>query len=148
MHDGIKQCTKCEKFLPHTRFGIKSWTNKDGSKTTSRKSHCRDCVNKSNLERYHNNDKTKEAHRRAAHKHRIKSYGISYEDYNSMLEKQNYSCLICRSKPETLHVDHCHKTGKVRGLLCSTCNTALGHAKDDIEILKKMIEYLEVHNEE
>lgn len=59
---------------------------------------------------------------------------------------QNGSCAICGKKEtesKKLVVDHNHKTGKVRGLLCHSCNTALGLVKEDIEILKKMIKYIE-----
>lgn len=74
-------------------------------------------------------------------------YGIILEDYNEMFVNQNGCCKICgRHQSEfkkTLCVDHCHTTGKVRGLLCSNCNIVLGQAKDDIEILKSAIKYLE-----
>lgn len=74
-------------------------------------------------------------------------YGITLEDYNEMFVNQNGCCKICgRHQSEfkkTLCVDHCHTTGKVRGLLCSNCNIVLGQAKDDIEILKSAIKYLE-----
>ena len=57
-------------------------------------------------------------------------YGITLDDLNVMREAQNYSCSICRKTEEelgyVLHVDHCHNTGQVRGLLCVGCNTVLG----------------------
>jgi len=74
------------------------------------------------------------------------NYGISLEDYNSMLKEQEYKCMICNihendlSKP--LSVDHCHTTGIVRGLLCTNCNTSLGGFMDNIEYLEAGIEYL------
>jgi hypothetical protein len=81
-----------------------------------------------------------------------KKYNISLEDYNNTLVSQNNCCLICKL-PETsisnknnkvisLSVDHCHTTGKVRGLLCSNCNKGLGCFKDNISFLKEAIEYL------
>lgn len=60
-------------------------------------------------------------------------YGLTLTEYNSMQEKQNYSCAICgllldsRTKISTPHVDHCHTTGMVRGILCAKCNTSLGY---------------------
>jgi hypothetical protein len=73
-------------------------------------------------------------------------YGITLEDYNIMLFEQDGCCAICgihhTEIKKSLHVDHCHTTGKVRGLLCYSCNTILGHAQDDINILKKTIKYL------
>jgi hypothetical protein len=61
-----------------------------------------------------------------------------------MKKSQENKCWICESKT-SLVVDHDHSTGKVRGLLCSLCNTSLGGFKDNIESLKKAIEYLETH---
>ena len=140
----MKQCTKCKKYLSTNSFGVKSWINKDGSKTTAQKSRCRTCTNKDNLERYHKNPKTKEAYKTASYRYRIKSYGLTEHEYLKMLTDQNYSCAICHTKPEkTLVIDHCHSSGRIRGLLCDHCNKALGYAKDDINILSKMIKYLE-----
>lgn len=80
-----------------------------------------------------------------------RSYGIGIEQYDAMLSIQNEACAICR-KPEhvfdkngklrKLAVDHCHTTGLVRGLLCTNCNKALGHFKDDVNLLNSAIKYL------
>lgn len=75
-------------------------------------------------------------------------YGISLKDYESMLVVQEGRCAICRATAEEspkgmLFVDHCHKTGKVRGLLCSLCNFVLGNARDNVEILRSAANYLE-----
>jgi hypothetical protein len=80
----------------------------------------------------------------------IKTYGITLEQYNQMLIEQNGVCAICGQKETrkskynkyTLSVDHNHKTGKVRGLLCHGCNNCLGTLKDDIKIFQSAIEYL------
>ena len=75
-----------------------------------------------------------------------KSYGLEEKDYDEMLIAQNGGCRICgvakNGNGRSLHVDHDHETGVVRGILCHDCNTALGLAGDSIEILSKMIEYL------
>jgi hypothetical protein len=75
-------------------------------------------------------------------------YGIDENTYNDMLAKQNYCCAICKS-PNTkdksmskLVIDHCHKTNKVRGLLCSACNKAIGLFEDSVNSLEKAIKYL------
>lgn len=72
------------------------------------------------------------------------SYGISLDDYNTMLESQLGRCAICGDFPGTkmLSVDHDHATGKVRGLLCNGCNTRLGQMKDSIAILELAQNYL------
>jgi hypothetical protein len=76
---------------------------------------------------------------------RIRRYGIDVEDYERMLEEQNGACFICGKQPENnraLDIDHNHSTGKVRGLLCSNHNRALGLMGDDVVLLLKSIEYL------
>jgi hypothetical protein len=74
-------------------------------------------------------------------------FGITLEDYNKMLEDQRGLCLICEESlsynGHKLSVDHCHTTGKIRGLLCKACNFGLGHFKDNSELLVKAIKYLE-----
>jgi hypothetical protein len=76
-------------------------------------------------------------------------YGLSIEEYNSMLESQNHKCMICKTPTENLKrklaVDHCHTTNSVRGLLCGTCNTGLGQLKDSPELLRKAAEYIEFY---
>lgn len=73
-----------------------------------------------------------------------KKYKLSESDYNDLLEKQGFGCKIC-GKPwtfEVLVVDHDHKSGKVRGILCTKCNSVLGFADDNQTILLKAIQYL------
>jgi hypothetical protein len=83
----------------------------------------------------------------------VKTFGITLADYEAMMVAQAGVCAIC-SQPETridnrtkqpsrLAVDHCHSTGKVRGLLCSACNKGIGHLKDDPALLRKAADYLE-----
>jgi Recombination endonuclease VII len=70
-------------------------------------------------------------------------YGISLEDYARLLAEQGGVCAICLRQPaERLCVDHCHATGKVRGLLCRTCNTGLGCYRDDPSLLTTAAAYL------
>ena len=80
-------------------------------------------------------------------------YGISIEQYNQMLERQNGKCQICfcvfdlRGSQRTMpHIDHDHSTGKVRGLLCHGCNSAIGYAREDIDLLVNCIKYLRKHH--
>jgi hypothetical protein len=83
---------------------------------------------------------------------RLKRYGLTLETYTALYEQQGCACAICKQplklrntqEDRTLntHVDHCHTTGKVRGLLCSGCNLGLGHFKDDHERLTSAIAYL------
>jgi hypothetical protein len=75
---------------------------------------------------------------------KLKAYGLSMEVFAAMTEAQGFRCAICRADPDgqNLHVDHDHETGAVRGLLCGSCNRALGLFQDDHTILQAAIEYL------
>jgi predicted HicB family RNase H-like nuclease len=102
--------------------------------------------NKDVIKRYNKkyNDLNKDEFRNY---HLIKNYNITLEEYNELFIKQNGCCAICgRHQSElkqTLHVDHDHNTGLIRGLLCTKCNIGLGYVNDDINILLKMISYLQ-----
>lgn len=73
-------------------------------------------------------------------------YGITLEHYTKMVTAQNGRCSICKaSNGETLHVDHCHSTKQIRGLLCNNCNNGLGRFNDNIAYLKQAILYLQNH---
>ncbi len=70
-------------------------------------------------------------------------YGLSPQDYDAMLAEQGGVCAICKTRPDKpLFVDHCHATGKVRGLLCHPCNAALGFMRDDPRLTAAATEYL------
>ena len=76
-----------------------------------------------------------------------RTYGLSKADFDVMLDKQNGKCAICKKEAPTHHkkrlnVDHCHKTGAIRGLLCDACNRGIGLFKDNPELLQKAISYL------
>lgn len=76
-----------------------------------------------------------------------KLYGLSVEQYEAMYRAQNGVCAICSGvnvNGRRLAVDHCHKTGAIRGLLCSNCNFAIGLTKDNPDVLAKAISYLAV----
>jgi hypothetical protein len=79
--------------------------------------------------------------------HLQKTYGLSLEDYNKRKEEQQNCCAICKVEIfSRLFVDHCHKSGKVRKLLCSQCNSGLGMFKDNPELLVAAADYIKEHN--
>lgn len=93
--------------------------------------------------KYHHLRKTNPEYKRKRKNTELKCYfGITIEDYDRMLKEQNGSCAICETKPLKLCVDHCHATGKVRGLLCNDCNLGIGKLKDNIKTLQNAISYL------
>ena len=126
----MKTCAKCKQNLPLDKFVVDK-TRKDGFH-----SYCRICKGKQDKEWIKNNqEKFRESHRKNA-------YGITSNEYNTMLTEQEHKCIICQQQMVTPHVDHDHNTGKVRGLLCMQCNTALGKFKDDVDTLQRAIDYL------
>jgi hypothetical protein len=136
-----KKCTKCreEKELIIENFPPRKDT-KDGFR-----SECRECRKLRNREAYGPTYKKKN---QAGHRRR--KYGITTEKYNTVLDKQKGVCAICGTKekrsirgaePE-LSVDHDHKTGEIRGLLCHRCNSGLGLFQEDLRILRRAVRYL------
>lgn len=118
-----KICVKCgrvrrlEKFSPNIarRNGIASW--------------CKPCRARQQL---------------------LRTYGITYEEYDRLREQQRRRCAICESPiakrgRQRGYVDHNHQTGRVRGLLCSSCNFAIGHLRDNSALARRAAEYLESH---
>mgnify|MGYP003340524830 CR=1 FL=1 len=111
--------------------------DKNGKRTNSQ---CRECHKKNCNTRWHARDWLD---RWASRNYK---YGVTKEFLLELYQKQEGKCAICDQEPQTqrkgLHIDHCHETGKVRGLLCHGCNTALGSFKDSPNILTKAIDYL------
>lgn len=116
---------------------------------SNNKEHCKNKANKwlEDNRRKHNKSQLKWAHKNLDKRRNIRlkyDYNITLEDYNSMQKAQNNSCAICGNIDDSrLHVDHCHNTNNVRGLLCGKCNRGLGMFDDSPETLHKAIKYLE-----
>jgi len=93
-----------------------------------------------------NPEKEKKLQQKYYNLSKLRKFGISEEEYKLLKESQNHSCAICNTLEDpnkSLAIDHCHTTGKVRGLLCTACNLAIGGFKDNIDLLKSAIKYLE-----
>lgn len=167
----VKQCSRCAEIKPVSEFFKRtSLRAKDGLTP-----QCKRCATESKWisvaknkdhyaimnKDYYERNKERQARRytewranaspedrlRVALRHK---YGLSLEDYKRMMAEQNDCCYLCGThKSEcrggTLVVDHCHATMRVRRLLCHHCNCALGSAKDDPALMRKMATYLEAH---
>lgn len=105
---------------------------------------------------YKNRDKIIEKNKVNSHIRQLKyMYGLTYEKYEDILKSQKNKCAICgcnefekrwTSTKLPFAVDHCHDVGKIRGLLCDNCNVMLGHAQNNVTILKNAIKYLNKFN--
>lgn len=128
-----KQCTKCDKMKTQENYPNDK-RNKDG-----KAAQCKSCVNMQSRIYYKKNPIVK-------NERLMRQYGINLQKYNELFSKQSGSCALCKKHQSdlkiALSVDHNHETGHVRGLLCSNCNLLLGHAKDNVEVLKEAISYL------
>lgn len=154
----MKKCALCKVLLSVDSFP-KNKTTKDGLSY-----YCKECAVKKTMEsrsrekiKDPSTGKTvysrkhveyavnsKEYHRNLILK---KKYGITLSEYNNLVLEQDHKCAICKipvsNLPKTLDVDHCHITGKIRGLLCGKCNMGIGYFKDDTTLLEAAIKYLQ-----
>ncbi len=131
---GCVNCTKENSIKRFENGDVKEWVQKNREK-----------VNASNRKRY--NSLSSEEKRKRNRRQQISLYGLTVEQYDAMLMEQNYVCAICNKSEKSstrgvLFIDHDHKTGKVRGLLCDTCNRGLGYFYDNTSFLRNAIEYL------
>jgi len=134
-----KICIKCKKKKSLSEF------HKNKNRPHGRQDVCKQCKKKYDAKWRKNNYGKNCKSRRTSHLKQM--YGLSDSDYNAMFEEQDGKCKICgihqRSLKRTLNVDHNHKTGFVRGLLCAECNKGLGNFKDNVELLQIAASYLE-----
>lgn len=139
-----KYCIICNEHLPIYLFA-------GTSPSDGKRSICRGCTRnrykdiKHSPKKAHNWDLITRPRIRAAYLKRF--YNLTPQEFDAILENQHYACASCHSLfgNKSPHVDHDHKTGLVRGLLCSHCNTGLGCFKDNPELLKAAASYLERH---
>lgn len=155
-----KPCSKCGEWKPLLAYSPR----KEGKRFMSQ---CRPCrAEQRQLDRDADPEHHREIQRKSRSKHHKEflyfrarrnhlsvNFGLSIQEYEALEAAQGGVCAIC-GKPETsldkrrpgftrkLAVDHCHTTGKVRGLLCGLCNAALGQLKDSVETLQSAIAYL------
>jgi len=137
----VKTCTKCGQTKEDTEFYLEKAKRKDGSIREFRRSHCRACETKRKRDR---DSRTKEER---ANQHLLNKYGITAEFRDKLADIQG-GCGICGTKKpggrfNSWNVDHCHHTGKVRGVLCWNCNVGIGKLQHDANLLRRAIQWLE-----
>ena len=146
MFEILRRCRKCKKLKFLNKFP------KNCSCVNGRERTCRICGPQKRNKKW----RKKKGYQHTSKIRReslIKSHKISLKTYDNIIKTQNNTCKICgkaetkkshyTKQPRKLAIDHDHKTGKVRGLLCSNCNNALGFAGDDTRTLRRMIYYID-----
>jgi hypothetical protein len=119
---------------------------KDISDFYTGRSKCKDCTNTAARKKWKEDTETSDRYKkRNRERKKERQYGITQQQYNQMLVDQNNKCKICSiefKSSKFTHIDHCHDTNRVRGLLCNDCNLSLGQFMDNIEYMCNAIEYL------
>ena len=140
-------CRKCNQYLPWKMFSKKS-SKRYGKTQTElnkiRQPRCKTCAAEDTKLW-----KEAQAPERLKDLYYKRMYGLSLEEFQERWDTQNGLCLLCTRALQKSHlcgdsvvVDHCHATGKIRGLLCNECNRGLGYFKDNVMTLKNAIKYL------
>lgn len=165
----MKKCFNCKKTKPNSRF------YRDKQKKDGLSPRCTKCLRSVNIQPVYNEllkkcpackeNKSKEdfwknrgnldglqVYCKPCRKNYelAQRYGISFKEYLELLESQKHCCQICgeiNRSGKMLGVDHCHKSNRIRGLLCSNCNFGLGYFRDNLDVLQNAILYLEKNNE-
>lgn len=132
---GTRVCKVCNRRQPMERYHFA------GNVKYRRRTCKKCCEDRRQLWRQNHPDKASKRDRDRARKLK---YGIMPDDFDLLLLDQEYRCKICdtRLAGGTTHVDHDHKTGRIRGLLCFNCNVAIGHLRDDPSLLDRAAAYL------
>lgn len=148
----MKDCSRCGVTKPLEDFGL------DTRMKSGRRSWCRPCARTYQQERYYAQPEAHRAINRAKYQRNYSPerrrrdqlkhlYGLTLEAFDDLLRAQNGECAICRTTTPggrgSWHVDHCHQTNRVRGVLCAGCNVGLGHMQDDPVRLRAAAAYLE-----
>lgn len=145
--DTHKQCSWCFEIKEHSEFH-KDKNNKRGKGLTY---YCKICATQKTRAHHAKHKNSEDYNSRKRNSYFKTKYQLTLSQRDELLKKQEGKCAICStSLKETggsTHTDHCHTTGKVRGILCTNCNRGLGHFKDSITNLEAAISYLKGQND-
>ena len=139
-----KHCRTCDRTLPAEMF------HRMSSAPDGRQYKCKDCTAAWGRSRPKRPPASREQYSTYWRRHLARTYGMTPEQYDELLIGQAGRCAICRA-PVTanrrLLVDHCHRTAKIRGLLCGPCNTGIGQLRDDTETVRQAYLYLKEYDD-
>lgn len=140
-----KQCSRCKETKPASDF----YPDRSGRRKDGLHCWCRPCTLEYNRAYIKRNP---EENRERARRSRVKArYGITWQQRDQLIEEQDGKCAVCGDEfrnPKATHIDHCHDSGRVRGILCEGCNLGLGSFKDDPRRLLNAVAYLEKYKED
>ncbi len=166
--DGLRKCKGCGEVKPLTNFHknrkgsesrkykCKTCTNAEAKewarnhpenvKASQRKRRAADAERFREKERAYY-QKTKERRLELKKLERFRRYGITYDAFFELLGGQDFACSICQetfeeADPRNVHIDHCHDSSRVRGILCRNCNIGIGHLKESPDLLRRAADYL------
>lgn len=168
MSEETKYCTRCKDIKPVSGFSDRPYP----SGFVGKYSQCMNCrtqasalwakkpdgkaaLKKWKAENYKRNrdkilfaqrHKWKENRQKWRHGNFMKKYGLSAAEVDAMKVAQQFKCAVCKSDMRPLNLDHDHRTGKIREMLCSPCNRGLGHFGDSPQLLSEAIKYLIRHS--
>jgi hypothetical protein len=146
---GMKWCPRCKTHKPIADFG------KAASRYDGMRPYCNPCMQETRAAQYQKHKDKRAAYGQAYYqlpetkarhlRMRLSRYGLTLEEYQLLLEKQEGRCAICRTDQfgrREICIDHCHETGRVRGLLCHRCNAAIGHFQERLDLVQAAVVYL------
>ena len=146
---GQRMCAECGKAIPATRRSDAIYCSDACNKKASNK-RCGKRV-RSYMQKYYRKHKVKRPrvlkYENAYDMRLQKSYGINWQDWLRIRERQGGKCAICgtalcKTPSHRTHTDHCHETGQVRGILCTQCNTGIGSFRESLVTLQSAVSYL------
>jgi len=160
MNEPLRTCSDCKEPKPETDFWAPKKIIRNGRTYYSRYAFCKSCGSIRQRAKYTpERERRYRANRyRADPDYKVKqhlshNYGITLDQYEALLAKQNGICAICgtdkpgnRPSATRFHIDHCHSTGEIRGLLCGNCNAGIGRFADSPIRLEAAARYLQESN--
>lgn len=150
-NESMKTCNRCKVDKPLSEFPMRKKTYGDRVGLIPYYM-CAVCKKEHEKEQYLIPARQEQIKKTARRSYIKRTYGISLEDYEDLIIAQNSVCAICEKDLSSLsgrelHIDHCHDSGKIRGILCSHCNVGIGNLNDDIDLLYAAIDYLSKEGE-
>lgn len=140
-----KVCSKCKVLRAESEYKIKpALHNTSGTTHSSLCIECQKTYDVTKATRRRERDR-KSYNEKSLNSQKLRSFGITIDEYRDRLYAQKLTCAICLRVSSKLHLDHCHRTGRLREFLCMQCNILLGVCGDNVDTLERAVQYLKRH---